>query len=142
MSKISELERQALIAKNSPQKVNQLNAELANIENKIGNINLDSSNVQQTILGLVTNYCQKNNVVLREFPSSITQQENDITIETNYFSVEGDFLRLLQLVNSLEQHSEIGKITSTHFKSKKNIKTKSVELTMTVYVQNFKKSST
>ena len=138
---VSEMKQQASLANDAPARINDLQKQLTKIESEIGNTHNDSNSIQQVVLSLITNYCLKNNIVLQEFPKPITNQEKDILIETDYFVVEGDFIKLLLLVNQLEHHKEIGKVTSTHFQSKKNVKTKKTELVVTIYIQNLKKIS-
>lgn len=139
VEEVSSLNKVISLAKNASENRENLQQQLRSIENQIGNSQNDSINIQQSILNLVTNYCFKNDLVLQEFPGALRQMEKSIVVETNYFTVRGDFIKLLRLVNLLEHHVEIGKVTSSHFQSKRNSKTQKMELTVTVYIQNFKK---
>ncbi len=115
--------------------------QMMSIDHVLGTSQRADTNVQQQLLGIVTDYCQKRDVVLREFPKTIQKTQEDYLVETNIFTVEGDFIKLLELVYLLEQKSRIGKIASVNFLSKKDFKTKSLALTATIYLQNVKKVS-
>jgi hypothetical protein len=101
-----------------------------------------SGNNQQLILSLVSSFCAKNNLVLQELPKTKSYSENDILVETNYLVIEGDFIRLLRLLNMLEQNKDAGRVSSSRFQAKKNLKSKKIELTLTIYIQNIKNMST
>jgi len=140
-SDVQKLEAQLRLAQDAPQKVNQLRQQMMSIDHVLGTSQRADTNVQQQLLGIVTDYCQKRDVVLREFPKTIQKTQEDYLVETNIFTVEGDFIKLLELVYLLEQKSRIGKIASVNFLSKKDFKTKSLALTATIYLQNVKKVS-
>ena len=109
---------------------------------KLMMIREDSSfTVQQELLGVVTKYCQTNQTILRDFPKSRIQKKNEFVIETNTFVLEGSFIKLLELVYLLEQKERIGKIASIDFKSAKDLRTKGMALSASIYLQKIKKSS-
>jgi len=135
----SDLEKQLELVTEAPRRIVSLEKQLSNIESKLGSrINLGIDN-QQQLLELLTNYCEEHNVRLQEFPKPVVTGKDEYAIETNIFIVEGDFIKLLKLIYTLEQEYKIGKIASVHFDSKKNYKTKRVELMATIYLQNIKK---
>jgi len=134
----SKLTNQEQLGANAPQKIALLEKQLISIENIIGNqVNPEIDN-QQLLLEFLTNYCEKQNITLKEFPKPIVAGDKDFIVETNIFVVEGNFIKLLNLIYSLEQKQKIGNIASIHFKTKKNYKTKRMALTVTVYLQNIK----
>lgn len=128
------------VAEDAPKKVEQLKHKLATMDIALGGSrNEDSENVQQQLLGAITRYCQSNALILREFPKTQSNRQNDIEVETNVFIVEGNFKKLLELVYLLEQKERIGKPVSVSFQSKQDSKTKKLALTAAIYVQNVKK---
>lgn len=143
---VQSLEEQLRQAEDAPQKVNALRQQMMSIDQVLGKGGAETTlsaksdtNVQQKLLGIVTDYCSKGDVVLREFPKTMQKTQDDYLVETNVFTVEGGFTKLLGLIYSLEQKSRIGKIASVNFLSKKDFKTKSLTLTSTIYLQNVKK---
>ena len=132
-------EEQILIAKNAPAMASQLEKELLQMDAKIGTDSVKTKNSGQELLGLVTNYCQNNQAVLREFPETIITAQEKLTVETNLFIVEGSFSSLISLVYLLEQKAKLGKVSSVHYQLKKDLKSKEMVLTATIYLQNVKK---
>lgn len=134
----SLLESQSELAANAPTKAVELEKRLAEIDNLLG-MQPRAGNVQQALLGVITGYCKEHNTVLREFPKTVYNEEKDFMVETNVFTVEGNFFELLKLVYLLEQENRIGKISSARFFVKKDLKTHTTGLNATIYLQNIKK---
>ncbi len=134
------LEAQMKLAHDAPLKAAMLERKLAEMDHLPGEQQKGDVNVQQNLLGVITNYCQNNNVILREFPKTIQTEEKDLLVETNVFVIEGGFSKLLQFVYLLEQKNKIGRIASVQFQTKRDYKTKTLSLTAMIYVQSIKKS--
>jgi len=132
------LEAQSELAANAPVKAAALQKQLMEIDNLLG-VQEQPGNVQQALLGVITGYCQENSTVLREFPRTVYNEEKDLIVETNVFTVEGSFAQLLKLVYLLEQESRIGKVSSARFFMKKDPVTHTTALNATIYLQNIKK---
>lgn len=126
------------IAVNAPNLAQAIKTEINSIDSKIGAGGTDKS---QSLLELVSNYCQNNNLVLREFPEVLNSYKNDFNLSTQMFVIEGDFASLLQLVYTLEQKVKLGKVSSVDYTLRKNNTTKKMALTATVYLQNLKKTT-
>lgn len=135
------LKEQLQIASDAPQKAAELQKKLAELDHVLEQQQQTTTSVQETLLGFITNYCQNNNLILREFPKTIHVNEKDFLIETNVFTVEGGFLKILPMIYLLEQKNKIGKIASVNFQTKKDFKTKNTALTATVYLQNVSKKT-
>ena len=138
---VQSLKEQLLLAQGAPEKVNTLRQQMMNMDRLLGTKQRADTSVQQALLGIVTDYCQKNNAVLREFPKTIQKIQDNYLVETNFFVVEGSFVKLLELLYLLEQKNRIGKIASVNFLTKKDFKTQGLNLTATIYLQNVKKVS-
>ena len=137
-SQFNESKEQIALAVNAPSKTKQLEQELTQINQRIGTQNINGKNTEQALLDLITNYCQSNHLTLREFPEAKLVKQNDLLIETNQFVVEGAFSPLLKMVYLLEQKTKLGKIAGVRYQLKKDIQTKEMALTATVYLQNIK----
>ena len=135
----SESESKMKIAENAPQMAAQLEKELMIMDIKLGSQNTIGQDTAETLLSLITNYCQHNHAVLREFPQTSTANQGDMVIETNQFVVGGNFSTILKLVYILEQKNKIGKVASVKYQLKKDFKTKEMLLTASVFIQNIKK---
>lgn len=137
-SEYTKAEEQIGLAANAPVMAAQLENQLFQMDSKIGKQNINGQNTEQALLELITNYCQNNHAVLREFPETTIAKQGDMFIETNLFVVEGEFASLINLVYILEQKNRLGKIASVRYQLKKDFKTKEMTLTAAIYLQNVK----
>ena len=112
---------------------------MADFENVILKQQGSGMDNQQLLLGIISDYCNENDLVLKDFPLPIIFNDKDYIIETNIFEIQGGFIKLLKLVYELEQKTIVGKVMSVNYEIKKNYKTKSYALTATIYLQNLKK---
>jgi hypothetical protein len=135
---VSALEVQAGMAANAPAEAGKLEKQIERM-NELAGVSNGSADVQQELLGMITGYCQQNGTALREFPETVRNEENDLTIETSMFTVEGRFSELLKLEWLLEREKGTGKISSARFFSRKDPKTKTIALNVTIYLQNIKR---
>lgn len=137
-SEYIKAESQIELAANAPVMAAQLEKQLLQMDSKIGKQNINGENTEQALLELITNYCQNNHAILREFPETTVAKQGDLFIETNLFVVEGEFTSLVNLVYILEQKNKLGKIASVRYQLKKDFKTKDMALTAAIYLQNVK----
>lgn len=128
-------------AANAPVMTKQLEKELTRMDAKIGNHNTRQINVNETLLSLITNYCQSHHAILHEFPEATYAENGSLIVETNQFMVGGDFATLLNLVYLLEQKYNLGKIAAVNYQLKKDFKTGKMQLTASVFLQNIKKKN-
>ncbi|MDQ3109905.1 MAG: hypothetical protein M3R17_08415 [Bacteroidota bacterium] len=130
----SDMQAQLDSSAGAPEKLIQLKQELQNLEKNTGN-NDTSGSLHERLLGIVTNYCQENNLLLRDFASPVRYHQQEWLVETHPLTVEGPYIALLKLVQKLEQE-KTGKVVSVDFHSKRDNKTQALSLTVTIYVQN------
>lgn len=135
----SNAQQQIALAANAPIMAAELEKQLIQMDTRVGSKDKNEQNREQELLGLITNYCQKNKAVLREFPETVIFNKENLLVETNQLVIAGNFSTLLNFVYLLEQKSNLGKVTSTHYQLKKDIKSKEMVLTATIYLQNVKK---
>jgi len=114
--------------------------QLLQMNSRIASDTMNGQRIQQALLELLSNYCKNSKAVLREFPQSTDFEQGDLLVETNLFVIESDFKTLLKLVYILEQKKTLGKIASIHYQYKKDLITRNMALTATVYLQNIKKN--
>ena len=136
---VNELAGQIEIAKDAPQKVGLMEVKLGQMDLLSGLKHNSDTSIQQELLGVVTGYCQQNAVVLRGFPKTMVSEAEGFRVETNVFTAEGGFTKLLELVYLLEQKNRVGKVASVLYNTKKEVTTRSLSLTAAVYLQNIKK---
>jgi hypothetical protein len=136
-----KLEKQANEASGAPAKVALLQAQLNRMEQALGKQEAEPGvSKEDALLQIITRYCHDHGALLREFPRAGSYKENGMQVETSSFVVEGDFQTLLALVYQLEQKSKVGRVASVNFQSKRDLKTGTLALSATIYIQNIKKS--
>lgn len=124
-------------AAGAPERIAELKKELLRLDALTGSsetLNSDSA-IHEQLLDLVTEYCQTNDLTLREFLIPIQYHQQEWLVETHPFTVEGNFVAIVQLLDHLRKNVS-GKIVSADIHSKKDNKTKTVSLLVTIYVQN------
>lgn len=125
----------------APSEILDVEQQLSTIERSVGMNPDTTTDFQKILLEKVSEFCQENRVVLREFPQTIYYKNQDFEVETNQIVVEGSFVKILTLVYNLEQKFRLGKIVSLRFATQKDYKSGSIKLFATLYFQNFKKLS-
>jgi hypothetical protein len=139
VNECSDLNRKMALATNAPAEIERIQNELVTLNSIIGSDKRSEIPVREDLLGFLTSYCQSSGIVLREFPQTEIKKDNDLQVETNTFTVEGHYVKLLQLVYQLEQKKKIGNVSSVIYQAKKDNTTKRLILTVTIYLQNIKK---
>lgn len=139
-SQCADLQMQLDSAANAPSKLADLRVELQQLEAITGNHDSTAS-LHEHLLGVVTSYCQQNNLTLRDFAQPVRYQSEDWMVETHPVTVEGAYVPLLKLVQRLEQEKN-GKVVSVDFHSKRDNKTQALSLLVTIYVQNIIRQKT
>ena len=122
----------------APEKRKNLQHRLDGFNNSLNKYFADSLKNREYILGVVSEFCNKNHLVLREYPESRLTKEKDFEIETNVVVAEGDFLNLLRLVYELEQKVKIARPASVNFEKKFDHKRRKDVLSVTIYLQNLR----
>ena len=131
----NKIEQQITTAGDSPEQIKQLEKEKQHLYEMMGK-EISNNELQQSLLSAVTNYCNDRGTTLEYFPKPIISNNGNLNLETNIFTVEGSFNKLLQFQYLLERKYKMGKIASVLYKAKRNYDTKKYTLIITIYIQN------
>jgi len=123
---------------NAPQQMAVIKSKLHEIDNRVGEKNIDQINFEELIIEKISKYCKSNNLILKEYPGIHTFTQQDYKTETCKITIEGSFKKLLKLAYGIEKDFSYGKVSSLNFYTEKNYKTKKLELLLEIYVQNIK----
>lgn len=94
------------------------------------------SSFQNNLLSKINRHCLKSQTKIIRFNDVHRfQLRNNAIQETYQFTIESDFISILNFVYSLEVENQFGKIISLQFKKKKNYRTKNENLFCTVFLQ-------
>lgn len=117
----------------APARMQQLQQELKELENNPAENN--GVSMHEQLLDVVANYCEKNDLVLRDFAPPVVYRQQELIVETHPVKVEGNYIALLKLIRHLEKTNK-GKVVSVDFLSKRDNKTQTLSLTATIYMQD------
>ncbi len=131
ISRIEKLE-------DAPRRIAYLEKSLDQLSNLLGQFYGQSTDIQRDILNDLTNYCQRNRLIIREVPSTHVVEKMGYRLETCQVIVEGRFIGLLKLLHHLETEFYAGQIISASFIRKTDLKTKRNYLLLKVFIQNIK----
>ena len=139
-STCNKLEQRVDSVAQLPEETSLMEEKLARIEK---NFQGDTSavNMHEELLGIVSAWCERHKLVLRDFPEQFRYRNREWDVHTHQFTVEGEFTELLRLVHLLEQEEHTGKVVSADYQSKRDPRTKNLSLVVTVYVQHLIKES-
>jgi hypothetical protein len=125
------------------EKVSHADSEMTFLENKIESLNsklsrytIDSLKNKETIFDIITGFCSKNNIYLREMPSEGVSDYGDYIIETNKVVAEGGFANLTKLIYFVEHESTLGRVSSVKYHSYHDHQKNKDILLLNLYVQN------
>jgi hypothetical protein len=133
-----KMEASILNAEEAPKRITMLENKLQQLNSAFSVYVIDSISSQDRILELVSGFCHKNGLTLKEMPPSAVTEEADFTIETNVVIAEGNFIPLVKLLYELEYLSRIARVSSANFNSYEDNKRKKTVLSLTIYLQNIR----
>lgn len=135
-----EIKEKLKLVDSAPQTIAGLQSQLNGIDKIISKNNQGGMDTRFALLGVASEYCQRNRTSLTEMPKSLFTQESDYNIETITLVMEGSFFNLLKFVYQLERSDNIGKVASVEFKTINDIITKENKLIVSIYIQTVKKN--
>lgn len=102
----------------------------------------DSLPVREKLTAVISAYAESNNCLVTEIPSSSDYKRKNLKIETNTFTLRGNFTNLLKLELKVEEEFKVfTKVVSARFFSKKDSQSKKTELYLTLVTQSFNQLS-
>lgn len=112
--------------------------QLALLNQQLGGLISSEVLAQDTILDVLSAYCDTSNVRIRSFPETIHQDKDGFQIETNIIEVSGPFHSLVKLCYLVEYENKISRVSSVKFVNTKDYATKKTYLLAVLYFQNLK----
>jgi hypothetical protein len=95
----------------------------------------ESVSFQNRLLQELSTLCQKNNLRITDFQEPHVILNNELTVSSYVFSLEGSFNGILLLLNSMENNPALGTVKHIAFAKKKNYKTNTDYLTAEIILQ-------
>ena len=136
MSEIKEKEQKLTWLKEKEKELPELKAKMAEFEKAYSKS--DSMAVRDKLTAFISDFAEKNNCLVTEIPTNSSFKNDNLKVQTNTFTIRGNFNNLLSLLNKLEvDYKYVAKIMSTKFYSIKDLQTKKKNLYLTIITQSF-----
>lgn len=98
----------------------------------------DSISVRDKLTAYISEFAEENSCLVTEIPNNSLFINEELNVQTNTFTLKGNFRELLTLLYKLETNQKyLAKIMSVNFYSIKDLQTKKVELYLTIVAQSF-----
>jgi len=97
---------------------------------------LDTLHADKNLLVLVSDYCKKNDIKLKQYKPFSLSKKDSLEILTRIVTIEGNFIPCLQILYELETSGKTGRLSSADFKSFTDPTDKKTKLDCTMYIQN------
>jgi hypothetical protein len=98
----------------------------------------DSTAVRDKLTAYISDFAETNNCLVTEIPVNSSFKNDNLRVQTNTFTIKGNFNNLLSLLHKLEnEYKYVAKIMSTRFYSTQDMQTKKKNLFLTIITQSF-----
>jgi hypothetical protein len=131
------LKQQELLFKNAPKKLSLLKQKEVYYDSLLTNYQLDGSSIQNNLLKSINSFADNNNLKVISFLEPHIMVQNDLTIKTYEFVLQGDFNDTNRLIYQLEQKTKFGEVINLHFEKKKNFRSGRYYLQAKVLLRSF-----
>lgn len=102
----------------------------------------DSGSVRDKLTAYISDFAERNSCLVTEIPHQSSFKNEKLNVETNSFTVRGNFYRLLGLLYKMEHdHKYISRIMSARFFSVRDMQTKKRNLYLTMITQSFEQKT-
>jgi hypothetical protein len=139
-SQISEKQEKLTWLKEKEKELPMLKAKMAEFERAYSKS--DSSAVRDKLTAYISDFAETNNCLVTEIPVNSSFKNDNLRVQTNTFTVRGNFHNLLSLLYKLENdYKYVAKIMSSKFYSTRDMQTKKKNLFLTIITQSFEQKT-
>jgi len=123
-SEYQKLSNEYLLFQNIPKQLSILKQKEQFYDSLLTINQLKDSSIQNSLLNTINNYAQTNTLKVSSFlKPHVNIKNEELTIKTYQFILEGDYNTIINLIYHLEQKTKFGEIINLQFEKKKNFKT-------------------
>lgn len=133
----NNLKQQELLFTNTPKQLSLLKQKQKYYDSILNKYQLNGSSLQNSLLKTINEFAVNNNLKVKGFLEPHIIKQNDLTIKTYRFTLEGDFNAILKLTHKLEQRTKFGEVINLHFEKKKNFRTGKYYLQAFILLKSF-----
>jgi hypothetical protein len=139
-NQIHEKEKKLEWLKEREKELPALKAKLADFENAYSKN--DSISVRDKLTAGISDYAENNNCLVTEIPANSSFSNNNLNVQTNTFTIKGNFKHLLTLLLTLEQkYRYVSRIMSVRFYTTRDLQTHKKNLYLTLVTQSFEQKN-
>lgn len=136
-SEYNTLQQEAVVFDNMPQQLSSLKQREKYYDSLLTKYQLGESSIQNSMLKTINTFAEANKLKVVDFIEPHKIAQNDLTVNTYQFTLEGDYNAIITLIHQLEQHTKFGEIINLNFKKLKNYKTGKVYLQAGVLLKSY-----
>ncbi|MCE3229883.1 MAG: hypothetical protein K0S32_4434 [Bacteroidetes bacterium] len=102
----------------------------------------DSSAVRDKLTAYISEFAETNNCLVTEIPTNSSFKNDNLKVQTNTFTIKGNFHSLLSLLYKLENdYKYVAKIMSSKFYTVRDMQAKKKYLYLTIITQSFEQKT-
>ncbi|MCH2197062.1 hypothetical protein [Kordia sp.] len=133
----SKLLKEQKIFENTPKQIALLKKKEQYYDSLLTKYKIGGTSLQNNLLNTVTTFSKNHDLKVVDFLEPHVYREKSLTVNTYWFSVEGHFNNILQLIYTLEQRTKYGEVISVSYEKKKNYRTGRSYLQARIMLQSF-----
>ncbi|WP_298537778.1 hypothetical protein [uncultured Algibacter sp.] len=131
------LKQEEISFKNTPKQLSLLKQKQKYYDSLLNKYHIHGNSIQNNLLKGLNTFSKKHDLKVIEFKQPHSFKNDDLTIKTYSFTIEGNYNNLLNLIYTLEQRTKFGEIINLHFERKKNFRLGKNYLQMRVLLKSF-----
>lgn len=140
MKEIDEKQEKLRWLKEKEKELPALKAKMAEFERAYSKS--DSSAIRDKLTAYISDFAENNECLVTEIPVNSSFKNDNLNVQTNTFTVKGNFHNLLSLLYELEnKYKYVAKIMSAKFYTIKDLQTKRKNLYLTMVTQSFEQKT-
>ncbi|PQJ15306.1 hypothetical protein [Aureicoccus marinus] len=120
-----------------PFRLNALKAKERELDEILGSMNLNGGSQQSELLKLLNQEIEGTGVRIKEFLSPHRSKVGEEVMNTYRFTLKGDFVGILKVINTIENSKGFGAVTHIDYQKKRNYRSGRTDLFATVLLSQF-----
>lgn len=133
----NDLKKEELLFKNTPKQLSLLMKKQRYYDSLLNKYQVNGGSIQNNLLRTINDIAGDNNLKVVRFLEPHSVENNNLTVKTYQFTVQGNYNNILKLIHHLEQKTKFGEIVNFNFEKKKNYRTNKYYLQASVLLKSF-----
>lgn len=140
-NEIATQEVQKIDASNAESDLESLQLQVLQLNKNIGRSDMEPDQVQQEILGVITQFSQENQVRVERLEATHTFETVDFNIYSNQVAVKGTYNGILSLVYYMENEFDYARLTNIAVYKEEDTKSKQTGLYASLLFQHYRQKN-